>query len=87
VDGLNYQGDVAWDVPMYQARLVDTLKQFAAQGYDLRDFEQDAAREFTQDHPNEDEVNLRSYLMMCTNAPIPVLGYGNGARRPDGNLL
>jgi hypothetical protein len=41
VDGINYQGDPAWDIGEYQARIVDTLSQFGRQGnaHKLRSFE------------------------------------------------
>lgn len=101
VDGLDYQShivklqpmtspsDPQWDVPMLQARLVDTLTQFGKEqlGHKLRAFELTAMQQFTQDHPTEDEANLISFLACCTRGLVPVFGYGNGARRPGGEPL
>lgn len=88
VDGLNYQGDARWGIQEYQARAVDSLKQTAQQPWwDFRDFEQDASLEFAGDHPNEDDTNLRGFLICCTTGPARVWGFGNGARMPDGSPI
>jgi hypothetical protein len=89
VDYLNYQADPAWDVGELQSRLVDTLKQFAAQGnhHKLRAFELDAMPKFTRPHPTEDESNLTGYLACCTRGPAPVWGFGCGGRYLSGSPL
>lgn len=89
VDGLNYQGDPAWDIGQLQSRLVDTLTQFAAQGnrHKLRAFELTAARQFTEDALTEDVANAIGYLACCTKGPATVWGFGNGARMPDGTAI
>lgn len=94
VDGLQYQADSGWAVPMLQARLVDTLAQFGQQGnqHKLRAFELTASEQFTQDHPTEDEANLIGYLACCTvdnvrHTDARIWGFGNGARDLDGTVL
>lgn len=93
VNGLDYQTDPAWDVPMMQARIVDTLVQFGRQGnvHKIRLFEDQASYQF--DGPvTEDDGDLRGYLGCCTVDSVAhtsalVWGYGNGARMPDGSPL
>jgi len=90
VAGLNYQGDPAWDVPTYQARICDTLRDdptYASGQLDMRDFERDASAEFDHDQPDEAATALRGYLMQCTVAPSHLWGYGNNGLRPDGSVL
>lgn len=90
VDGLQHQAQPSWDVGEIQARLVDTLKQFADQGHvhKLRAFELTALTQFTQDRPTESEANALGYLACCTaHASARVYGYGNGASRPEGSPL
>lgn len=89
VDGLDYQADPGWDIGQLQARLVDTLNQFAQQGnvHKLRAKELRASVAFTQDRPNEDEDDAFGYLACCTNASAPVWGYGNGGRALNGDPL
>jgi hypothetical protein len=89
IDGLDYQTKPEWSIEETQARLVDTLKQFANQGnrHKLRFFEDQATLQFTRDHPDEDDAALRGYLACCTAGPARVWGYGNGARMPDGSPL
>ena len=89
VDGLDFQTQPTWTIQETQARLVDTLTQFGSQpyGHKLRFFEDQAALQFTHDHPDEDDANLRGYLACCTVGKSFVFGYGNGARRLDGRPL
>jgi hypothetical protein len=89
VDGLQYQAEPGWDIGEIQARLVDTLKQFAQQGdqHKVRAFELTALLQFTHDRPTEDEANALGYLACCTAGPTTVWGYGNGARRLNGSAL
>lgn len=90
IDVLNYQGDPVWDVPTYQARICDTLRDdptYAAGLIDMRDFERDAAAEFSNDQPDEAATALRGYLMQCTRAPAHLWGYGNNGLRLDGSML
>jgi hypothetical protein len=89
VDGLMYQTKSDWDIAMVQARLVDTLVQFAHQGnrHKLRLFEDTASLSFSHDTPTEGETNLRGYLAQCTKGPTNMWGYGNGGCRLDGSTL
>jgi hypothetical protein len=89
VDGLMYQTRPEWSIPETQARIVDTLTQFGRQpfGHKFRFHEDQAALMFDGDRPNEDDANLRGYLACCTRGLVPVYGYGNGARRPSGDVL
>src|SRR5262249_15661661 len=94
VDGLDYQSDPRWDVAMLQARIVDSLWQFGTQGnrHKFRLFEDSASLMFDNDHPNEDDANLRGYLGCCTidnvrQTDAKVWGFGNGARLPDGRPM
>lgn len=86
VDGLQYQSDPGWDIGELQARLVDTLIQFARQGnhHKLRLFETTASTQFTHDKPTEAEANLYNYLGLSTKGPAPLWGSGNGVRLPSG---
>jgi hypothetical protein len=86
VDGLDYQTIPTWSIQETQARLVDTLIQFATQGnrHKLRFFEDAATLEFTHDHPDENDAALRGFLALCTHGPARVWGAGNGIAYPDG---
>jgi hypothetical protein len=78
-----------WPIGDLQARIVDTLKQFAQQGqrHKMRLFERGAIMSFTNDHPTEVEENLMGFLACCTKAPANLWGFGNGARMPDGSAI
>jgi hypothetical protein len=84
-----------WTIEETQARLVDTLKQFAMQGnqHKMRLGEDMGWLQFSLDRDelgqpvNEDQANLRGYLCCCTNAPAQLWGYGGGGRLPDGKPL
>lgn len=90
--GLLYQGDSAWDVGLFQARMVDTLAQFAhtdsgfGHPFDDIAFETKASAQF--DGPaDENTGDLMDYLLLCTQAGVSVQGFGNGARMPDGSVI
>lgn len=94
VDGLDYQTSPTWDIPMLQARIVDSLSQFGRQGnrHKFRLFEDSASLMFDNDQPDEDHANLRCYLGCCTTDNVTgtdakVWGFGNGGRKPDGSVL
>jgi hypothetical protein len=94
VDGINYQTDPQWNMRDTQDRVIDTLWHFGQAGnrWKFRFDEDQAARMWDNDHPDEDEVNARGYCAMCTTDDVrhtdaKVWGYGNGARRPDGTVL
>lgn len=88
----HHQGDVNMDIPLYQAKIVDTLNPFgdgrmgAPNTFALVNYEYAAQSQFDL-RASEDEGNLRGYLLSCTKAASHVGGYGNGARRPDGSIL
>jgi hypothetical protein len=106
MDGLDYQsmlvqwnippsGPQYWDIGEFQARLVDSLKQFGEQSnrHKLRAMEFSALESFTKEHPNEDEHDSLGYLACCTrdigggnrpNGPAYIWGSGDGLRAPDG---
>ena len=86
VDGLDYQGDPAWDIGQLQSRMVDILRLFAQTGHKLRAFEPGTPTlMFDGDHPNEDEADAIGYLACCTKGASYVWGAGAGLRLPDGN--
>lgn len=94
VDGIDYQTDPYWSMSETQARCVDTLWQFGERGNDFvfRFFEDQAVLMFDNDHPDEDDANLRGYNACCTIDNVKwtdakVWGFGNGARMPDGTRL
>jgi len=94
VDGLCYQSDPSWDVPMLQARSVDTLSQFGRQGnrHKFRLLEDQATFQFTRDRPDELDGCLRGFLACCTidnvsHTDAKVWGFGNGGRREDGSAI
>jgi hypothetical protein len=84
VDGLDYQGNPAYDIGQQQARLVDFLNERGGQAK-LRAFELYGAAQFSGDHPTEDEANALGYLTICTKANTPTWGCGAGFRAPDGS--
>jgi hypothetical protein len=97
VDGLDYQAvpilfntpvdhNSYWDIGDFQARLVDTLHQFEAQGnrHIMRACEFAAMPSFTQDHPNELEHDSIGFLACCTRSPkntAYIWGSGDGNAR------
>jgi hypothetical protein len=92
VDGLDYQTRPTWTIGETQSRIVDTLSHFGSGPHKFRFFEDQATLSFTQDHPDEDDADLRGFLACCTvdnvrHTDARVWGYGNGARRPDGSRL
>jgi hypothetical protein len=94
VDGLMYQTVPTWSIGETQARIVDTLIQFARQGnrHKFRFYEDQGALMFDNDRPNEDDANLRGYLACCTvdhvtGGNAKVWGYGGGCRGPQGEVI
>ena len=94
VDGLCYQTDPSWDVPMLQARIVDTLSQFGRQGnrHKFRLLEDQATFQFTRDRPDELDGCQRGFLACCTidnvsHTDAKVWGFGNGGRHEDGSAI
>lgn len=95
--GLLYQCDPAWSIADAQARYRDTTDN-AGEGFPNTDsgfghpfdfvvLETQLARAFGHDSPNEDDLDLFGYLSLCTPGQLPVMGFGCGARRPDGTYL
>lgn len=88
VDGLDYQGDPSWDIGELQARSVDILNQFAADGHKLRQFEPGTPTlMFDGDHPTEDEADAFGFLSVCTKAAAFPWGFGAGGRQRNGGFL
>jgi hypothetical protein len=99
VDGLDYQADSSWDVPMLQAKIVDTLSQFGKQGnvHKIRLCEDQAIRQFSgyptnNPHPDEYDGAARGFYACCTidnvaHTDAKLWGYGNGGMYDDGTWL
>lgn len=101
VDGIDYQADASWDVPELQARIVDSLWTFGAEGnmHKFRLCEDQAIRQFTGDpwgsgseHPNEIDGAARGFYACCTvdnvqHTDARVWGYGNGGMNQNGGWL
>jgi hypothetical protein len=95
--GILYQDDVNWDMGTRQARLADTQNQFGepnqqcwltADGkFRLVAWEMDAAAQFSNPQPDENQSDMRGYLAVCSPGAVAVAGYGNGARMIDGSVL
>jgi hypothetical protein len=86
----HHQGDVRMPIPLYQAKLADTLSAFGDgrvgrsglfgdRPFGLVVFECSAQGQF-DGYISEDEGDLRSYLLMCTSGVSRPVGYGNGCR-------
>ncbi len=97
ISWFHHQGDVNMPIPEYQAKLVDTLNPFGDgrmgtsglfgdRPYGLNVFECSAQEQFDL-RMSEDEGDLRGLLLCCTVAATMPVGYGNGARQPDGSVL
>lgn len=96
----HHQGDTTMartNPALYQAKLCDTLNPFGDgrmgtsglfgdRPFGLTVFECSAQDQFNG-VTSEDEGDLISYLLCCTNGTSHVAGYGNGCRRPDGSPL
>jgi hypothetical protein len=88
VTGLLYQARTEWGAGMLQARMNDVEVRLALAGeFRLVAWELYAALQFSHDHPDENEGDLKGWEALCTPGPIPVSGFGNGARRPDGSPI
>jgi hypothetical protein len=93
----HHQGDVNIPVDLYQAKIKDTLDHFGDGSMGMSGLHNDRpfglvvyeqlAQKYFDDKATEDDVDLRGFLICCTKARVPVSGYGNGARRPDGSVL
>lgn len=92
IQGLKYQADPGWDAGMIQARTNDVLVRlcpnglWGTPGFDVVAWETTAQTQFNGEMA-EDRGDLQSYQQLCTLGPMPVMGYGNGCRRPDGTAL
>lgn len=98
--GLEYQcvpvngvdADGSWSAGMMQARLNDVLVRlnpggmWGTSGVDIIAWETTATFQFNGQQ-SEREGDLRGYESMCAQGPMPLAGYGNGARHPDGSAL
>lgn len=91
--GLLYQFDPAWTIAEAQARMADTLRQFAntdsgfGHPFDDVAFETKAAIAFSADQPDEDQIDLFDSLLLDTQGGVAPYGFGNGARRLDGSVF
>jgi hypothetical protein len=82
-----------WTAGMMQARINDGLVRLIAGGtwglsrtFDFVAWETVAQCTFNG-KMDEAHGNLRGYESLCSPGPMPVMGYGGGARMPDGNAL
>lgn len=91
--GVLYQGDPAWSAGMLQARLNDCLVRLIALGLwglprtvDVVADELTAQTQFNGEL-DEDHGDLRGLEALCAVGPMPVMGFNNGARYPDGRPI
>ncbi len=93
----HHQGDVDIPVDLYQAKLKDTLDPFGNgrmgtsglfgdRPFGLVIYECSAQAQFDL-RCSEDDGDLRGALLLYTKGATHAVGYGNGARRPDGGAL
>jgi len=94
--GLLHQVDPAQTAAQMQARLNDGLVRFGGgfgfpadsgfgHPFDLVSDEVGASRMFVG--ASEDDGDKWGYEALCTPGPVPVMGFGNGARHPDGGVI
>jgi hypothetical protein len=94
--GLLHQVDPRQTAPQMQARLNDGLVRFGGgfnfptdsgfgHPFDLVSDEVGASRLFNG--ASEDDGDKWGYEAICTPGPVPVMGFGNGARAPDGGVI
>jgi hypothetical protein len=90
VTGVDASG--SWSAGMMQARLNDVLVRLApgglwgTSGVDVVAWETTAQAQFNG-QMTEATGDLRGYESCCSQGPMPLAGYGNGARHPDGSAL
>jgi hypothetical protein len=91
--GLLYQCNPSWSVGMMQARINDVLVRLNAGGlwglpvdFDVVVWETIATLQF-ENQADEDRGDLVGYETLCAQGPLPVMGFGNGARYPDGRVI
>jgi hypothetical protein len=91
--GLLYQCNPSWSVGMMQARVNDVLVRLKAHGlwglptdFDVVPWETIATEQF-ENRADEDRGDLVGYELLCTPGPIAPMGFGNGARFPDGSVI
>lgn len=90
VRGLKYQCVSEWSAGMKQARLNDALVRLVYGGlwapprtFDVVAWETTASLQFGG-ALDEAHGDLQGYETLCAPGPMPVMGFGNGARLPDG---
>jgi hypothetical protein len=76
-----------------QARINDVLVRLKAGGlwrlsqdFDVVAWENIGATQFNNE-ADEDRGDLVGYETLCAPGPMPVMGFGGGARYPDGRPL
>lgn len=91
--GLLYQCDPNWSVGMMQARINDVLSRLIQGGlwglpqtFDCVVWETIATLQFYDD-ADQDRGEMVGYETLCSVGPMPVMGYGNGCRCPDGSPM
>lgn len=92
VSGVDDTKAGTWSAGMMQARINDVLVRLApggvwrTPGFDVIPWETTAQLQFNgaQDERHGD---LRGYESLCAPGPMPLAGFGNGARYPNGDPL
>lgn len=93
IQGLKYQCVPDWSVGMMQARINDVLVRLIRGGvwglpqtFDVIGWETIATLQFNND-ADEDRGDLVGFETLCSPGPMPLSGFGNGARMPDGAVI
>lgn len=100
VDAVYYQGNPEWTMGMLSARIQDCLQRLVAGGtwgltksIDFILWEDIATQQYNNLRTgngrlaDEAEGNLRGLEGVSVPGPMPVIGYGGGARKMDGSAL
>lgn len=102
IQGLKYQCDPRWSAGMMQARVNDVLVRLIKGGlwgiphtFDvvvwetvlMAQFNNAAGGTSPSGHYDEDYGDLIGYETLCSQGPMPVMGFGNGGRMPDGAII
>lgn len=96
--GLCYQNNPSWEIKDAQDRYKDTTDN-PGEGFvgtdsgfghpfDFVAFETQLEEAFGDNASlDENDLDQFGYLSLCTAGGVPVMGFGNGARRPDGSYV
>ena len=89
VQALCYQGNATDDAGLMSAHINDVQRSFGRTRTSavLWADELQADLQFDADQPDEDHSDLRGFETLCTPGPVPIMGFGEGARWPSGSVL